>query len=313
MVPDLRLVEGGFVKRHLGFVAAAALVLAACSGGIEAAAVVNGTEITEQEVRGLVFTAEDLPDTEFSRLLDIAVQWTAVADAAESSFGIDPTADEVAAEIDRLLSTQGAGLTREEFLEAQNISEDGLDRYAAQLLIGESVLERLEEGLPEATTEEADQLLIDDPLAWTEVCSAHILVATEEEATTVIERLGAGEDFAAVAVEVSLDTGSGPAGGDLGCTSPSGYVDEFAAATMSATIGEIQGPVETQFGFHVIRVDSRSEATTEELVAALDETRLAEAVDQWYRSSLTSADISVDERWGTWATEPTPGIVAPAG
>jgi parvulin-like peptidyl-prolyl isomerase len=311
MVPGLRLFEGGLVKRHLGFVAAAALVLAACSGGSEAAAVVNGTEITEEEVRGLVFTAEDLPDTEFSRLLDISIQWTAVADAAKSSFGIDPTPDEVAAEVDRLFSAQGAGLSLEEFLEAQNISEDGLDRYAAQLLIGERVLERLEEGLPEATAEEADQLLIDDPLAWTEVCSAHILVATEEEATMVIERLDAGEDFAAVATEVSLDTGSGAAGGDLGCTSPSGYVDEFAAATMSATLGEIEGPVETQFGFHLIRVDSRSEASTDEVVAALAEIQLAEAVDEWYRGSLTSADITVDERWGTWATEPNPGIVAP--
>jgi parvulin-like peptidyl-prolyl isomerase len=288
-------------------------VLAACSGGGAAAAVVNGSDITEEEVRGLVYTSEDLPEDEFTRLLDIAVQWTAVADAAESDFGIDPTADEIAVEVDRVFSDQGAGLTLEEFLEAQNISEAGLDQYAAQLLIGEQVLEQLEADLPAATTEEANQLLIDDPSAWTEVCSAHILVATEEEAAAVLERLEDGEEFAALAVELSLDTGSGAAGGDLGCTSPSGYVDEFAAATLSANIGEVTGPVETQFGFHLIRVDGRSEATTEEVVEALADIRLAEAVDEWYRASLTTAEITVAEQWGTWVTEPTPGIVAPVG
>lgn len=299
------------MKRHFVLLLVAVSALAACSGGSDAAAVVNGVEITEEEVRGLVYAGEDLPDTEFSRLLDIAIQWTAVADAAESGFGIDPTADEVAAEVDRVFSAQGAGLSLEEFLEEQNISEAGLDKYAAQLLIGERVLERLEAELPEATAAEADQLLIEDAAAWTEVCSAHILVATAEEAAAVLERLDEGEDFAAVATEVSIDTGSGAAGGDLGCAPPSGYVDEFAAATLEAEIGEVYGPVETQFGFHLIRVDSRSEATTDEVVAGLAEIRLAEAVDEWYRGSLTSADITVADRWGTWVTEPNPGIVAP--
>ncbi len=301
------------MKRHLAFVAVLALVLAACSGSDSSAAVVNGSEITEEEVRSLVFAGEDLPDTEFTRLLDLAIQWTAVADAAEAGFGIDPTADEIAAEVDRVFSVQGAGLTREEFLQAQNISEAGLDKYAAQLLIGEQVLAQLEAGLPVATTEEANQLLLDEPAAWTEVCSAHILVATEEEASAVLERLDGGEDFAAIAIELSLDTGSGAAGGDLGCTSPSGYVDEFAAATLTADVGEVYGPVETQFGFHLIRVDSRSEATTDELIESLADIRLAEAVDEWYRSSLASADITVAEQWGTWVAEPTPGIVAPVG
>ena len=297
------------MKRHLGLLAVLALVLAACSGSNSAAAVVNGSEITEEEFRSLVFAGEDLPDSEFTRLLDVAIQWTAVADAAEASFGIDPTLDEVAAEVDRVFSTQGAGLTREEFLEAQNISEAGLDEYAAQLLIGEQVFERLEDEVPEPTAEEVDQLLLDDPAAWTEVCSAHILVATEEEAAAVLERLDGGEDFAAIAIESSLDTGSGAAGGDLGCTSPSGYVEEFAAATLAATIGEVYGPVETQFGFHLIRVDSRSEITAEELA----DIRLAEAVDEWYRGSVTGAEITVAEQWGTWVTEPDPGIVAPVG
>ena len=311
MVPDLRTTEGVLLKRHLVLVAIAVLALAACSSGVEAAAVVNGAEITEDEVRGLVYAGEDLPDTEFTRLLDVAIQWAAVADSAASGFGIDPTADEVAAEVDRVFSEQGAGLSLEEFLEAQNISEAGLDRYAAQLLIGEQVLERLEAELPAATAEEADQLLRDDPAAWTEVCTAHILVATEDEANAVVERLEAGEDFAAVATEVSLDTGSGAAGGDLGCAPPSGYVDEFVTATLVANIGEIYGPVESQFGFHLIRVDSRSEATTEELQTALMEIRLSEAVDEWYRGSVTSADVTVADRWGTWVTEPNPGIVAP--
>ena len=81
-------------------------------------------------------------------------------------------------------------------------------------------------------------------LEWTQVCASHILVATEEEATNLKTQLDDGGDFAVLATEMSLDTGSGAQGGDLGCASPAGYVGPFADATMTATIGVVTDPVD---------------------------------------------------------------------
>ena len=297
------------MKRYYAAIVAIAIVLAACSSGSNVVATVNGTDISTVDVEGLLLEkGDDFGDAQFIAILDFLIQLNAVGDAARADFGIEADGDEVAAEVDRLHTEQGAGMTFEEYLASQNISAKGLDLRATRFVIASEVFEGLNQSMQASTESDAQQLLADDPMSWTEVCASHILVATAEEADAVRARLDAGEEFAAVAIETSLDTGSGQAGGDLGCTVPVTFVPEFAAATMTAELGEIAPAVESQFGFHLIRVDSRREATVEEVQTAL----VIEAVDNWYLSSLNSAEISVDEGWGTWQTEPQPGIVPPS-
>ncbi len=84
-------------------------------------------------------------------------------------------------------------------------------------------------------------------------CSSHILLETEAEANDVIALLADGGDFAELAMEYSTGP-SGPTGGVLGCTDPATFVVEFADAITGAPVGEIIGPVQTQYGFHVITV-----------------------------------------------------------
>lgn len=98
-----------------------------------------------------------------------------------------------------------------------------------------------------------------NPLQYTEkpnqIHLAHILVATEDAAKKVKERLNNGEDFAKVAKEVSTDTGSKDNGGDLG-TVPylnSGMDVTFMAAATALKEGTISDPVKTQFGYHIIK------------------------------------------------------------
>lgn len=301
------------MKRYLIATAAVAVLAAACSGGGEVAATVNGAEIVSTDVDTLFYDGgEGLPEADFSQFLSTLIQWKAIADAGETDFGIDPTTDDIAAEVDRLYAEQGAGATYEEFLESQNISGGGFEQYAAQLLIGAAILEELQSTVDPPTEAEAEEALATDPAAWTtEVCSAHILVATAEEATDVLTRLDAGEDFEALAIELSLDTGSGAAGGALGCTSPATYVPEFAETTVTAEIGEVSDPVESQFGFHLIRVDSRTLATTDIVITGLYDQAVAQAVDAWYTGSVNDAEITLDEAYGTWVTDPFPTIVAP--
>jgi peptidyl-prolyl cis-trans isomerase C len=81
--------------------------------------------------------------------------------------------------------------------------------------------------------------------------ASHILVATEDEAKTVIQRLKAGEDFGAVAKDVSLCP-SKAQGGDLGEFGRGMMVREFEDAAFALDVGELSGPIQSQFGWHVI-------------------------------------------------------------
>lgn len=90
----------------------------------------------------------------------------------------------------------------------------------------------------------------------------HILIAPsgdaaadEARAKAAYDRAVAGEDFAALARELSADAGSAAQGGDLGWAERSFFVAPFADAVWSMQPGEIRGPVKTEFGWHVIRLD----------------------------------------------------------
>ena len=135
---------------------------------------------------------------------------------------------------------------------------------------------------------------------------------TEEEALEILARLAAGEDFAALAQELSTDTGSGAEGGDLGVVSPGQTVPEFEEAVFAATVGEPVGPVQTQFGFHVIEVTDRSEGRS--LAEASDEIReelLAQqrvsAVQEWLAARTADAEVVVNPRFGAY--DPATGEV----
>ena len=89
-----------------------------------------------------------------------------------------------------------------------------------------------------------------------EVQARHILVATEGEAETVIKRLEKGEDFAALAGELSLGP-SASRGGDLGYFLAEEMVQAFSDAAFALQPGELSAPVETEYGWHVIRLEDR--------------------------------------------------------
>ncbi|BBN80609.1 peptidylprolyl isomerase [Pseudoalteromonas sp. A25] len=86
----------------------------------------------------------------------------------------------------------------------------------------------------------------------------HILVESEAECLDLKSRIAAGEDFAELAKQYS-SCPSGQDGGALGEFGPGMMVPEFDKVVFSAPINEVQGPVQTQFGYHLLEVTSRSE------------------------------------------------------
>ena len=109
--------------------------------------------------------------------------------------------------------------------------------------------------------EMADRDPIDPPLY---LCSNHILFETDDEAGAdeALARALDGEDFADLAEELSLDP-TAEAGGDLGCLVEGSLVPEFEEAAYAADAGDIIGPVMTDFGWHIIEIESVGPATAE--------------------------------------------------
>lgn len=90
-----------------------------------------------------------------------------------------------------------------------------------------------------------------------EVHARHILVETEEQAQDVLQRLEQGEDFAALAAELSVDSSNADQGGDLGWFARGEMVEAFDQVVFEADVGLYPEPVETEFGYHVIEILER--------------------------------------------------------
>lgn len=155
-------------------------------------------------------------------------------------------------------------------------------RFLAELLAGQIALARhLEES---AGPDDGDP------------CVRQIVVETESDARDALVELRSGAEFFVVAVERSIGS-SAARGGDLGCAPPDAFVAEFATAVIDAEVGEVVGPFETIFGWHLIVVEGYQ----------VDGSRLATALLDGRRQRAT---ITVDERIGTWNGSE---VVTPSG
>ncbi|WP_394834447.1 peptidylprolyl isomerase [Pendulispora rubella] len=86
----------------------------------------------------------------------------------------------------------------------------------------------------------------------------HILVSTEDKCLELKAQIEAGEDFAKIA-KANSTCPSGQQGGDLGSFGPGQMVREFDTVVFSAPVNTLQGPVKTQFGYHLLEVTSRQD------------------------------------------------------
>jgi hypothetical protein len=136
------------------------------------------------------------------------------------------------------------------------------------------------------------------------VCGAHILVATEAEANEILDRLAGGADFAELAASDSTDTGSGANGGNLPCalsnTFEDTYVPEFVDAALDAEIGVPFGPVQSEFGYHVIVLRSSDRVDPAELAALYTDTSAR------FQRAAAAVDVYVDPRYGSF--NPVTGV-----
>jgi parvulin-like peptidyl-prolyl isomerase len=293
------------VKRLLLLIVVLALTVAACSDSAgQVIATIDGeTDVTLGDVTEL-FESDTLPvDGTLRDAVFAVIAREILVNGLMDDFGVELDEDAVDELYDNLVTQiEDNGSTPEETLGIANAGFE-MVRFNAEIgVIRQQATDEITSS-PEFVDE-----YFSDPATYTTVCARHILVETEAEANDVLTRLGDGEDFADLAAEVSNDSPTG----DLGCSVASRYVTEFADATMTAELGEYTGPVETDFGFHVLVVDERTAPTTEEIQADpsafLTNDDLGAIWGEWLNGQLGAAEVDLDPEYGTWSDV---GIVPP--
>ncbi len=293
------------LRKPFALVTLLAVMAAACSSSPQLIATVGtDVKITTEDIASL-YESESLPidSTLRGAIFAMAAREVIKATAfAELGVTIDSTkVDELFR--DMVLDRDSRGQTTADWLGVPDAG-DGLMIFNAEIAVLRDQVIRALVTDPEYLDE-----LFANPVPITQVCVKHILVATEIDAQDVILQLLGGADFADLAAAVSIDSANG---GDLGCRGAAEYVAEFAAATIEAPLNEVFGPVQSQFGFHVLIVSERTAPTRDEVIAdpiTHISPGTADTVwEEWVSAALNAAEVTVEPEFGTWS--PT-GIIPP--
>ncbi len=278
-------------------------------------AAVEGEQITFDEVSPLVVAAGDAVETDvFADALTLEITRRVLASAVLREWGYAVTEAEIEAQVKEILDETGQ--TEEELLTSADITSAYLRTVIAIQLMEERASSDFEADASDPEEEELRARYETIVPSIANVCSAHILLESEAEALDALDRAQAGEDFGELAAELSTGP-SGPGGGDLGCGEPAQFVAEFAAAVLDAELGAPYGPVETEFGWHVILVSERTIPSMDEVQDRLigdTQQVVREMWIDWALAELAAADVQVAPEYGVWTAAPDqpPAITPPS-
>ncbi|MBE0428777.1 MAG: peptidyl-prolyl cis-trans isomerase [Thermoleophilia bacterium] len=283
------------------------LIVALVAGcGASMVAEVNGKEITTADLESAMKEAQssfqnlgELPEkgTDEYREIEKNVLERLVIEEIlwfeAEKLGITVSTEEVTEQVERINEQVGGRDQLDSLLAEQNMSLREFQEQQRKSLLFQRLFPEVTRDAEPVTDEQALEYYNQNQALFTKPETRkvrHIVVGDEAAANQVIARLNAGEDFAAVAAEVSTDPGSKDQGGDLGevATQNSGLVPEFEEAMGQLAAGQTSGPVQSSFGFHVIQVTEiipaglqSFEQVREELVQGLFMENQRESFDAW--------------------------------
>lgn len=259
--------------------------------GTKTVATVNGEKVTQPQLDKIinlyvaqakqVYGTDPKQDQEFMKEIEKAalndlIDQTLLIQKATSE-GLKATDKEVSDAIENFKESSGTE-GYQNFLEASGMTdEDFKQEMHNQVLVGElhdRVIAKVKVSAQEVKTYYEQHP--EDFGNLRELKVSHILLATKKEAEEVIQRLKTGEDFGTLAQELSTEAKAKESKGDLGFIhEQSGLVSEFKNAALKLKPGEItQEPVESEFGFHVIKAFEEKAAHVEAFDKVKDQAEL---------------------------------------
>jgi peptidyl-prolyl cis-trans isomerase C len=236
-------------------------------------ATVNGTEIT---LGNLVLLRNRLPQ-----------QYQQVPDEALFPGLLEQLVDQT------LLAQSESSSREEDPLEVKLLVENERRGALAAMAINDIIAEPLDDAAVQAAYEEMTADFTPEP----EFNASHILVETEERANELKAELEGGADFATLAQENSMD-GSAQSGGELGWFGAGRMVPEFETAVMGLEPGAVSDPVQTQFGWHLIKLNETRESAPpalEEVRPQIEDQLRQQQVQQAVAELREGADVSMSD------------------
>ena len=183
---------------------------------------------------------------------------------------LDVSTDEVDQRLAEMKKQYPSEDVYKKVLEANHATEADLRKDLKNTLLMQKVLDKhVDVKLPPDAAEQFYKANSDKFEHPDEVRASHILFlapdtgdveAVKSKAAAALARVKKGEDFAALAKELSEDPGSKDKGGDLGFFPHDGVIKEFADAAFALKPGEVSDLVKTQYGFHIIKVTAKRDA-----------------------------------------------------
>ena len=234
-------------------------------------ALVDGVEITEDE---LAFAAEDM-----------AQDLSSVPAEERRAFLVSILIDM------KLMANAARNLD----LNHTDVFERRLRYLEERALRRAYFASKIDQGIGEAEVRTAYDKFVAQQPAEEELHARHILLASEEDAQGVIIELNAGRDFEDVAREKSTGP-SGPSGGDLGYFGRGRMVKEFEDAVFGLEVGQVSTPVQTQFGWHIIKLEERRQSAPpafEQVAGQLRQQLLIEEFENSVNVLKEAAEIQI--------------------
>lgn len=307
-------------RRAALLLALALTVLVACGGATPPAATIAGVDLTDEQLAhekdlfGFLSGLEQQPcgtkedgetqDAACSRItLTNVIQERFAADYAEAN-GIVVSDADVTSTLKQLDDSLGKKTVNDQ-LDQNDLTREDLNGLARRILLFGRVQRAVtEDRVPQA---ELEKLYQDGILDYTTVQVQHILVDTQAEAQDVYAQVSAPgateQTFTNLAKEVSIDPSAAENGGSLGSATVSQYVEPFATAAVALQPGEISEPVQTEFGWHVIRMVDKQVQSFDEVKASLIDSRSIEEFNAWMREQVETEGVDVNPKYGRFDTE----------
>ena len=188
-----------------------------------------------------------------------------------------------------------AEVSKQKITESKEFKEK-IDNAAKQLAITELFGKIVAEKVTPALVEQEYEKIIAELKNQEEIKVSHILVATQKEANAIKNRLNNGEKFAALAKKLSKDEGSKAKGGEMSYMRKGQLDPVFEKAAFALKKGEVSAPVETQFGWHIIKLEDKRplQLPTKEKGMEFAKTKLGElAVVNYINELNKNADVKI--------------------
>lgn len=268
--------------------------LSACNkgGSAEVVARVGDESITKEELYNLLVKQNGQ-----AALNTLITEKIVALEAAKQNISVSE--EEVQKELDISIEQSGG---KEQF--AQALAYYGYTEEDIRKNIRTNfTIRKLMEPQITITEEEMQQYFNENKTSFDtpeQVKASHILVDSEEKALEVKEKIKAGNDFAELAKEYSTDEGSKSQGGQLGYFQRGDMAQQFEDAAFALEVGGISEPVETGFGYHIIKVEDKIAAkeanyedSKDQVKENLIQQKIPEVLNTWLQEKNTEYQVEI--------------------